>query len=85
VKPNPKAGPLGEIYISEPDALRIESRVNNALSELKSQSLGPPFRPGRARTIIGSNGPAVLSGEVQISANRYIKEFDVNGAFVSHH
>jgi hypothetical protein len=81
VRTNPKLGPLGETYIAEPDARRIEAIVNDALTELTSQVTAVRFVLSRTDNM-GSNGPVTLNGEVQLNALRYVKEFDVNAAFV---
>lgn len=84
VQTNPKPGPHGEIYILESDAQEIEGLVN---AELEKQ-LVKPRRVSNAKFVLsrtddlGSNGPATLTGELQVSALRYVKKFKVNSRFV---
>lgn len=81
VNTSPKKGPTGQVYIAEEDALRIEALVNQALNELRGQVQDLRFNLTRTDDI-GSNGAAVLNGDVQLLALRYAKEFDVNASFV---
>jgi hypothetical protein len=81
VRSNPNQGPNGEVYIAEEDALAIEALVNHALTELSPEVTGLQFVLSRTDDI-GSNGPVTLNGEVQVSALRYVKTFNVNAGFV---
>lgn len=81
VNTNPKLGPLGEVYVAEEDAKKIEQLVNQSIAELRGQVADLRFVLSRTDNI-GSNGPVILSGEVQLSALRYAKQYQVNGAFV---
>lgn len=84
VQTKPQLGPNGEVYILEADALEIEGLVN---AEFAGQ-LVKPGRVANAKFVLsrldnlGSNGPATLSGEVQIAALRYVKTFNINSHFV---
>lgn len=81
VHKNPTPGPAGARYIAEEDALAIEDIANAALNELRGQVTDLRFSLSRTDDI-GSNGPAVLTGDVEIAALSYVKEFSVNARFV---
>jgi hypothetical protein len=80
VRKSTKTGPLGEVYIAEEDAQRIEQLVNQSLTELKSQVSDLRFTLSRTDNI-GSNGPVVLNGDLKVSSLSYIKEIDENASF----
>ncbi|MBA2683807.1 MAG: hypothetical protein H0U66_04895, partial [Gemmatimonadaceae bacterium] len=81
VRKSPKTGPMGEVYIAEEDAQRIEQIVNQSLSELRSQVSDLRYTLSRTDNI-GSNGPAIFNGDLKLSSLAYAKEFDTNASFV---
>jgi hypothetical protein len=83
-----KAAPNAQIgageYITEDDAQRIEALVND---ELDAQLTRPKKVSGAAFVLsrtddLSSNSGATLSGDVRISALRYVKKFKLNAFFV---
>jgi hypothetical protein len=81
VRKNPKAGPNGEIFIAEEEAQRIDALVNQSLTELKSQVSDLRFTLSRTDNI-GASGPVTVNGDLKIAPLAYVKEYDVNAAFV---
>jgi hypothetical protein len=81
VNKSPKAGPNGEVYISEEDAQRIEALCNQALTELRGQVSDLRFELSRTDNI-GSNGPVTLNGALKVSSLSYVKQFNTNASFV---
>lgn len=77
---NPKLGPTGQVYGAEKDLLRIEAKVNAAINELRGQVADLRFTLSRTDDL-GSNGPANLTGDMQLVALAYVKSFLVNAAF----
>lgn len=82
VAKNPKAGPNGERYIAEGDALRIEAVANDAIkAELSGQVDDIKFSVSRTDDI-SSNSGATVTGQIQSVALAYIKRFIVTAGFV---
>lgn len=82
VKKATKAGPNGERYIAEGDALRIEGVANGAISaELDGQVDAIRFAVSRTDNIASNQG-AVVTGTIHIVALAYIKRFTVTAGFV---
>ena len=80
VRKNPKLGPTGQVYIAEEDALKLDALVNAALNELRGQVNDLRFTLSRTDDI-GSNGPALFTGDIAIESLKYAKQFDVNASF----
>jgi hypothetical protein len=81
LRKNLKPGPLGEIYVAEEDALLLDAMANADLNELRGQVTDLRFRLSRLDDV-GSNGPKILSGDLEISSLVYVKGFAVNASFV---
>lgn len=79
---NTQIGP--GVYITEDDAQRIESLVNGKLdSELVRAKRVSDSKFVLSRSDdLSSNQGATLSGDVRVSALRYVKKFQVNAFFV---
>lgn len=82
VAKTPKAGPNGERYIAEGDALRIEAATNSAIrAELLGQVDDIKFSVSRTDDI-SSNAGATVTGKIESVAFSYIKRFSVTAGFV---
>jgi len=82
VAKNPKAGPNGERYIAEHDALRIEGAANDAIrQELSTQVDDIKFILSRTDDI-SSNQGATVHGQIEAVSFAYIKKFAVTVGFV---
>lgn len=82
VDKNQKAEPNGAVYILESEAAKIEGLVQVAVEkELGTRVSGVAFTLSRTDDL-GSNGPATLTGKLEIQAKSYVKRFAITTAFV---
>lgn len=83
VDKNPKPGPGGARYILEEDAQLLEGLVQVQLNrELVTPRRVSAARFSLSRTDdIGSNGPATLTGDLEIEARAYVKKFAVTAKY----